>query len=153
MVSLLVAIGGNQPHGGFGDGFTRLFDTLAQELPPTLEAIRLTGGEIADLTEEVSGGVQSAAEVIKQVDQGILVAKTQAQKLHANTRGLAVGLRAAWNILRSPKGEAIPTPQAQPAITQPTITKEPRAEDVPPESLAPEKGAENGSGQHLLSRH
>lgn len=74
----------------------KLFNTLNQELPPTLEAIRLTGLEITDLTAEVGGGVQSATEVIKQVDQSILVAKAQAQKVQTSTRGLVTGLKAAW---------------------------------------------------------
>jgi len=81
----------------------KLFETLNQELPPTLEAIRLTGLEITDLTAEVGDGVQSATEVIKQVDQGILVAKAQAQKVQSSTRGLVTGLKAAWgNWQRSP---------------------------------------------------
>ncbi len=32
----------------------KLFDTLSRELPPTLEAIRVTGLEITDLTDDVS---------------------------------------------------------------------------------------------------
>ena len=78
----------------------KLFETLNQELPPTLEAIRLTGLEITDLTAEVGGGVQSATEVIKQVDQSILVAKAQAQKVQSSTRGLVIGLKAAWGTLQ-----------------------------------------------------
>lgn len=74
----------------------KLFDTLNQELPPTLEAIRLTGLEITDLTAEVGDRVQSATEVIKQVDQSILVAKAQAQKVQSSTRGLVIGLKTAW---------------------------------------------------------
>ncbi len=85
----------------------KLFDTLNQELPPTLEAIRLTGLEITDLTAEVGGGVQSATEVIKQVDQSILVAKAQAQKVQTSTRSLVTGLRAAWG-----------TWQRSPAVSQ-----------------------------------
>lgn len=76
----------------------KLFETLNQELPPTLEVIRLTGQEVNELTTEVNGGVQSAAEVIKQVDQNILVAKTQAQKVQTKARGLARGLKAAWQV-------------------------------------------------------
>ena len=37
----------------------KLADTLSREFPPTLEAIRLTGMEISELTEDVSEGVQS----------------------------------------------------------------------------------------------
>ncbi|MCC3433159.1 MAG: DUF948 domain-containing protein, partial [Microcoleus sp. PH2017_04_SCI_O_A] len=35
----------------------KLADTLAREFPPTLEAIRLTGLEISELTDDVSDGV------------------------------------------------------------------------------------------------
>ena len=113
----------------------KLFETLNQELPPTLEAIRLTGLEITDLTAEVGGGVQSATEVIKQVDQSILVAKAQAQKVQTTTRGLVAGLKAAWGIWqRSPTvpSEAIDTK----SLTKPVpnlvadLAKEPVPEPI-----------------------
>ncbi|WP_239651707.1 hypothetical protein [Neosynechococcus sphagnicola] len=81
----------------------KLFDTLARELPPTLEAIRLTGLEISDLTDDISEGVKSAGEVVKQVDQSLLGAKKQAQRVQVNTRSVLVGVRAAWkNFTRKP---------------------------------------------------
>lgn len=89
----------------------KLFETLNQELPPTLEVIRLTGLEVNELTTEVNGGVQSAAEAIKQVDQSILVAKTQAQKVQANARGLARGLKAAWQVWGSSFSSQQKSPQ------------------------------------------
>ena len=46
----------------------KLADTLARELPPTLEAIRLTGIEISELTDGVNDSVQTAGEIVKQVD-------------------------------------------------------------------------------------
>ncbi len=58
----------------------KLFDTLSRELPPTLEAIRVTGLEITDLTDDVSEGVKSASQVVKQVDQSLDSARKQAQK-------------------------------------------------------------------------
>lgn len=80
----------------------KLFDTLRRELPPTLEAIRLTGMEISDLTDDVSQGVQSAGQVVKQVDQSITSAKRQAQRVQTTTRSLVVGFRAAWRTLTRP---------------------------------------------------
>lgn len=74
----------------------KLFDTLSRDLPPTLESIRITGSEITDLTDDVSNGVKSAGQIVKQVDQGIDGAKKQAQNLQINTRSLFVGVRAAW---------------------------------------------------------
>ena len=77
----------------------KLADTLSREFPPTLEAIRLTGLEISELTDDVSDGVQSAGEVVKQVDRSIGSAKKQAQNLQATTRSVVTGVKAAWKTL------------------------------------------------------
>lgn len=74
----------------------KLFDTLSRELPPTLEAIRLTGMEISDLTDDMSEGVQSAKRVAQQVDQSLRTARRQAQTVQSGTRSLVVGFKAAW---------------------------------------------------------
>jgi uncharacterized protein YoxC len=74
----------------------KLFDTLSRELPPTLNAIRTTGMEITDLTDDVSEGVKSASQVVKQVDQSLDSAKKQAQNLQIGTRSIFVGVKAAW---------------------------------------------------------
>lgn len=74
----------------------KFFDTLSRELPPTLEAIRMTGVEITDLTDDVSEGVRSASQVVKQVDQSLTSAKQQAQNIQVGTRSLFVGAKAAW---------------------------------------------------------
>ncbi len=89
----------------------KLFETLNQELPSTLEVVRLTGLEVNELTTEVNGGVQSAAEAIKQVDQSILVAKTQAQKVQIKARGLTRGLKAAWQVWGSSLSSQQKSPQ------------------------------------------
>ena len=80
----------------------KLADTLRRELPPTLEAIRLTGLEISDLTDDVSEGVKSAGQVVKQVDQSLSGAKNQAKKVQVNTRGVVAGVKAAWKTWRRP---------------------------------------------------
>jgi uncharacterized protein YoxC len=80
----------------------KLFDTLSRELPPTLEAIRLTGIEITDLSDEVSEGVQSAGQVVKQVDQSIRGVKRQAQQAQTTTRSVFAGVKAAWKTFRRP---------------------------------------------------
>jgi hypothetical protein len=74
----------------------KLFDTLRREFPPTLQAIRLTGMEISDLTDDLSEGVQSAGNVAKQVDQSISSVRKQAQKVNSGTRSLVAGVKAAW---------------------------------------------------------
>ncbi|MEP0889768.1 MULTISPECIES: DUF948 domain-containing protein [unclassified Leptolyngbya] len=83
----------------------KLFDTLNRELPPTLEAIRLTGLEITDLTDEVSEGVQSAGRIVRQVDRSVTSVRQRAQKAQKTTRSFMVGFRAAWqSFTQSPNG-------------------------------------------------
>ncbi|MGB0561757.1 MAG: DUF948 domain-containing protein [Spirulinaceae cyanobacterium] len=74
----------------------RLLETLDRDLPPTLEAIRLTGLELTELTDELNDGVSHATHVVKQVDGSLTQAKEQAQRLHVGTRSLWAGLGAAW---------------------------------------------------------
>jgi uncharacterized protein YoxC len=77
----------------------KLADTLSREFPPTLEAIRLTGLEISELTDDVSEGVQSAGDVVKQVDRTLGTAKKQAQNVQVTTRSVVTGIQAAWKTL------------------------------------------------------
>ena len=74
----------------------KLIETLRRELPPTLEAIRLTGIEISELTDDVSDGVKSASQVVKQVDQSLDSAKKQAKKVQVTTKSVFSGVKAAW---------------------------------------------------------
>jgi hypothetical protein len=84
----------------------KLFDTLSRELPPTLEAIRLTGMEITDLTDDVSDGVQNASRVVQQVDQSLKGVRRQAKKAQISTRSIVVGFKAAWRTLTRPSGSS-----------------------------------------------
>lgn len=81
----------------------KLFETLRREFPPTLEAIRLTGMEITDLTEDISEGVQSAGQVAKQVDQTITGARKQARKVQLTTRSFMTGMKTAWKTFTRPQ--------------------------------------------------
>ncbi|WP_310422652.1 DUF948 domain-containing protein [Chamaesiphon sp. VAR_48_metabat_135_sub] len=74
----------------------KLFDRLDRELPPTLEAIRLAGLELSDLSDEMSQGVQSATAVAQQVDLSLTQVKKQAGNVQTNTRSVWVGVKAAW---------------------------------------------------------
>ncbi len=128
----------------------KLFDTLGRELPPTLEAIRLTGLEITELTDDVSEGVQQAGRVVKQVDDGLTSARQQAQTLHTGTRSFFAGARAAWNAW-SNTGKRPPARRARsgspkrmthkPARIQPS-RPHPRVSS-PPTPSAPENSQEN----------
>ncbi|MDM7327609.1 MAG: hypothetical protein P3X23_010930 [Thermosynechococcus sp. Uc] len=91
----------------------KLFDTLGRELPPTLEAIRLTGLEISDLTDDISQGVESAGNVVKQVDQGIAAAKRQVQEVKVTTRSVFAGVKAAWQTWNRPSRKPSRLPPSQ----------------------------------------
>jgi uncharacterized protein YoxC len=103
---LVVAIPAFQELGRAARSAEKLFDTLNRELPPTLEAIRLTGLEISELTDDVSQGVQSAGQVAKQVDQSLGEVKQQAQRVQTTTRSVFAGVKAAWRTLTGPEPTA-----------------------------------------------
>jgi hypothetical protein len=90
----------------------KLFDTLSRELPPTLDAIRMTSLEITDLTGDVSDGVQSVTQTVQQVDQSLESARKQAQSIQIGTRSLFVGVKTAWKTFtrqKAPKRPINPT--------------------------------------------
>ncbi len=89
----------------------KLFDTLNRELPPTLEAIRLTSVELTNLTDDVGQNVQAAGRVVGQLDQSITGVKQQAKQAQVATQSLAVGLKAAWQAFRRPDVPLQPQPQ------------------------------------------
>lgn len=74
----------------------KLADTLARELPPTLEAIRLTGIEISELTDDVNDGIQSAGEIVKQVDQSLGNVREQTKQVETTTKSIFTGIKVAW---------------------------------------------------------
>jgi hypothetical protein len=95
-VVLVVAIPAVQELARASRSAEKLFDTLSRELPSTLKAIRNTSLDITDLTEDVSDGIKSAGQVVRQVDQGLNTAKKQADNVQIGTRSLWVGVRTAW---------------------------------------------------------
>lgn len=88
----------------------KLADTLNRELPPTLEAIRLTGIEISDLTDDVSQGVKNASQTVKQVNESLSSTKNQAKKLQVNTSRIVTGVKAAWKTWNRPSTGRRTTP-------------------------------------------
>lgn len=81
----------------------KLFDTLNREFPPTLEAIRLTGKEVGELTDDLNQGINNATGVVKQVDQGLVNAKQQLQQAQQSSVGLVAGVKTAWKVWRNPQ--------------------------------------------------
>lgn len=99
---LIVAIPTLQEVARAARSADRLFNTLNQEFPPTLEAIRLTGIEVGELTDEINQGIEGATGVVKQVDRGLVNAKEQVLQARTNSRSLVRGVKTAWRVWRNP---------------------------------------------------
>ncbi|MBD1873742.1 DUF948 domain-containing protein [Nodosilinea sp. FACHB-131] len=126
---LMVAIPAMRELGRAARSAEKFFDTLGRELPPTLEAIRLTGLEIVELTDDVTEGVQSAGQVVQQVNQSIATAQTGAKRLNTGTKTFMAGARAAWQAwTKEPSPQPPPRRPAKSAQTpQPAIQPGDRA--------------------------
>ncbi|MEB3356934.1 MAG: DUF948 domain-containing protein [Synechococcales bacterium] len=121
----------------------KLFDTLNRELPPTLEAIRLTGLEVNQLTEEVNDGVQGLSRVIQTVDRSLETAQKQATQAGVTTRSLTVGLQAAWRTFRN-GGDRSPAPlppNHHPPLSP--LQRPQRSQSDPPEGVEPVNSKRN----------
>lgn len=94
---LVVALPALQELGRAARSAEKLFDNLNREFPPTLEAIRLTGREISELTEDLNQGVRTVEDVAKTVDRGVNTAKEGAKKVQGGGRRLVSGVKAAWH--------------------------------------------------------
>ena len=139
---LMVAIPAMRELGRAARSAEKMFDTLSRELPPTLEAIRLTGLEITELTDDVTEGVQSAGQVVQQVNQSIVTAQAGAKRLNTGTKSFLTGARAAWRAWtddappRSPK-PATPGHGAAHRRPRPPVPPSEHHDRPPGESLAP----------------
>jgi len=104
---LITAIPAFQELARAGRSVTRLAETLSRELPPTLEAIRLTGLEISELSDELNQGAKNASEAVKQVNEGIKTVRrttnSAASSAAIATRSALAGLKAGWQSLRRPR--------------------------------------------------
>ncbi len=113
---LIVAIPTLQEVARAARSAEKLFDTLNQEFPPTLEAIRLTSIEVGELTDEINQGVESASEVAKQVDRSLTTARQQVQQAQIRSSGFIAGVKAAWKVWRNPESERLATKEPRQSI-------------------------------------
>lgn len=98
---LLTLIPALRELGRAAQGAEKLFDTLNRELPPTLEAIRLTSLELTELTDDLTDSIQSLGQVAQQVDSTVHTAKAQAKQVTVTSKSVAAGFKAAWQSLTS----------------------------------------------------
>lgn len=92
---LVVAIPAFQEFSKASQSAQKLFDLLQRELPSTFEALRRTGGELSELSEDMSESLQTASHVVKQVDESLMEVKQHVQRAGIGTTSFLVGVRAA----------------------------------------------------------
>lgn len=121
----------------------KLFDTLSRELPPTLDAIRLTGLEITELTDDVTEGVKNASHLARQVDDGVSEMRRRASHAQRTTRSVTAGFKAAWKTFTRPSAPLSRNPLPQhPAETRhpgdrPLLNLGDRSPESPPVPPSP----------------
>jgi septal ring factor EnvC (AmiA/AmiB activator) len=74
----------------------KLLDTLNREIPRTLAALRRTGGDITDLTDELEASFKSARGIIQQTEKGLKQTHRQIQQVQHRSRSTWTGIQAAW---------------------------------------------------------
>ncbi|MEE3715267.1 DUF948 domain-containing protein [Tumidithrix elongata RA019] len=126
---LLTAIPAFQELARAGRSVARLAETLSRELPPTLEAIRLTGLEISELSDELNQGAKSAGEAVKQVNDSIKGVKKGAVNVTVATKSAFAGFKAGWKSFSRPK--------RSPRRNAPTSEDANRIKQLPPAPQAP----------------
>jgi uncharacterized protein YoxC len=102
-ILLLTAIPTFQELAKAAHSVTRLADTLTRELPATLEAIRMTGLELSELSDELNQGAKNAGEAVKQVNDSIKGVKQSASSAKIATQSAFAGIRAGLQSLGRPR--------------------------------------------------
>jgi uncharacterized protein YoxC len=133
---LIVAVPAIQELGRAARSVEKLFDTLQRELPPTLEALRLTGLEITELTDDMTEGVQNASKIAQNVDHSITGVKQQVQQAQATaqvtTRSVMAGFKAAWKTLKDEPAAPIGPPTQRLAARSAIETDQRQSVTEPP---------------------
>ncbi len=107
---LIVAIPAMQELGRAAQSAEKLFDTLNRELPPTLEAIRLTSLELTELTDDFTESVQNAGQITGQVSESITSVRSQVTQAKVTSKSVAAGFKAAWQTWREGEAEDAENP-------------------------------------------
>jgi uncharacterized protein YoxC len=156
---LLSAIPAMQELGRAAKGAEKLFDTLNRELPPTLEAIRLTSLEFTELTDDLTGGAQGASNIVQQVDDSVSGVKDQAQQVTVTTKSVVAGFKAAWQTFTAEETAArdpnptVPEPKNLPESQQPPMPAAPPKPDAVQSRLAGYEGNRHEGNRHEGNGH
>ncbi len=112
-ILLLTAIPTFKELAKAANSVTRLADTLTRELPATLEAIRMTGLELSELSDELNQGAKNAGEAVKQVNESIKGVKQSASSAKIATQSAFAGIRAGLKSLGRPRRRPARSPSPE----------------------------------------
>ncbi|MEA5463242.1 DUF948 domain-containing protein [Leptothoe sp. PORK10 BA2] len=124
----------------------KLFDTLDRELPHTLQAMRNTGQDLSGLADDMTDSVNSARNIVKQVDHSLSDVRQQAHQLSRTTHSVVVGFRAAWRVLTKP------TPTRAKRPRKPPVKPTAKPSSKPPASKNPVPKSPPGSKDRTSDR-
>lgn len=102
-ILLLTAIPAFKELAKAANSIIRLTDTLTRELPATLEAIRMTGLELSELSDELNQGAKNAGEAVKQVNDGLKGVRQSASSASIATKSAFAGIKAGLKSLGRPR--------------------------------------------------
>lgn len=80
----------------------KLLDTLNREIPRTLDALRKTGGDITELTDELEDSFKSAKGILQQTEKSLKQTQQQLHQVQRGSRSAWVGLQTAWKVFSRP---------------------------------------------------
>ncbi len=107
-ILLLTAIPTFKELAKAANSIIRLTDTLTRELPATLEAIRMTGLELSELSDELNQGAKNAGEAVKQVNDGLKGVRQSASSASIATKSAFAGIKAGLKSLGRPRRKKRP---------------------------------------------
>jgi uncharacterized protein YoxC len=102
-ILLLTAIPTFKELAKAANSIIRLTDTLTRELPATLEAIRMTGLELSELSDELNQGAKNAGEAVKQVNDGLKGVRQSATSASMAPKSAFAGIKAGLKSLGRPR--------------------------------------------------
>jgi Skp family chaperone for outer membrane proteins len=80
----------------------KLLDTLNREIPRTLDALRRTGTDLTDLTDELEDSFKSAKGILQQTEKSLKQTHQQLQQVQRGSHRTWVGIKTAWQVFHRP---------------------------------------------------
>ncbi|WP_236612443.1 DUF948 domain-containing protein [Picosynechococcus sp. NKBG15041c] len=91
----------------------KLLDTLNREIPRTLAALRRTGGDITELTDELEASFKSARGILQQTEKGLKQTQHQIQRVQRRSHITWTGIQAAWQTFQQKSQSSRKTPKGR----------------------------------------